>query len=265
MWLICWRRYSPKKKINIRSCTLRFDAMAKTRGKPAHDDFSRSRPEPPQLNLAAPSKHSRAARRAPSPGLDVDKPLQQTRRRHGGAPGPASSSTTTAARGDGAASAVRSLVLAVRHAAGVQKKKKKAARGSESARARRRRERGAALAEAVGERTAAKARRSEGRLRAVKLRRRVWDDINRLAASAAADAAAAANPFDALGGGGGEEEEEDEDEDAASAGQDDDVMGADDADAPPASLQPQDHHDHEPDLKNHDQDLDDILYHSSAS
>ncbi|POR35135.1 Ribosome biogenesis protein Alb1, partial [Tolypocladium paradoxum] len=72
----------------------------------------------------APSKHSRAARRATSPGINTDKSLKDV-----ALPSKASRA---------AAAADRPSVLAVHRSAGVQKKAKPTRKGRLSARARRR-------------------------------------------------------------------------------------------------------------------------------
>ncbi|KAL6849081.1 hypothetical protein ACO1O0_008611 [Amphichorda felina] len=109
----------------------------------------------------APSKHSRAARRATSPSIDLDKSLKDFKP-------PAYSSGTQ-----------RPSVLAVHQSAGVQKKAKTKSRMS--SKARRRHERGLQMGEAVAERTHKKVERSKVRGRAVVDRSKRWEDINKKA------------------------------------------------------------------------------------
>ncbi|KAJ9139409.1 hypothetical protein NKR23_g7940 [Pleurostoma richardsiae] len=107
---------------------------------------------------SAPSVHSRAARRATSPGIDTDKSLKNVR--------PPTESLNA-----------RPAVLAAHAGAGVTKKK--SGRKAElSARARRRQEKGLDRAAAVVERTAVKVQKSKGKSRAVQGRRKAWEEIN---------------------------------------------------------------------------------------
>ncbi|KAH7318122.1 Alb1-domain-containing protein [Stachybotrys elegans] len=104
-----------------------------------------------------PSKHSRAARRATSPGIDTDKSLKDFK--------PPSRNTA------------RPSVLAVQQSAGIHKK---ARRGRQmSAKAKRRHEKGIEMGEAILERTGKKLQRSLGRERLGKERRKAWDAINK--------------------------------------------------------------------------------------
>jgi hypothetical protein len=107
-----------------------------------------------------PSKHSRAARRATSPSIDVDKSVKELK--------PARDPI------------LRPSVLAARESSGVSKKKSQGRKMS--ARARRRHERGMQMAEAVLERTSTKVEKSKGRGRAVQDRAKAWELINKKAA-----------------------------------------------------------------------------------
>ena len=112
----------------------------------------------PLTSLPEPSKHSRAARRATSPGIDLDKSLKDLKP-------PARSS------------APRPSVLAAHQSAGIHKK---ARRGRQlSAKARRRHEKGIEMAEAVIERTGQKVKRSVGHQRVIKERSKAWDKVNK--------------------------------------------------------------------------------------
>jgi len=115
-------------------------------------------------SATAPSKHSRAARRATSPGIDTDKSLKKAR--------PPSDSGSH-----------RPSVLALRAAAGVSKKKS-GRKATLSAKARRRLDKSQDRAEQVMERTALKVARSRGQARNIDDRKRGWGDINSAAARA---------------------------------------------------------------------------------
>ncbi|KAK3297576.1 Alb1-domain-containing protein [Chaetomium fimeti] len=107
-----------------------------------------------------PSIHSRAARRATSPGIDTDKSLKEVR-------APQESIDR------------RPAVLAAHHAGGVSKKAKSGRRSVLSTRARRRQERSMDRAEAVMDRTAVKVQKSKGHARVIHGRRKTWDEVNR--------------------------------------------------------------------------------------
>ncbi|EHK42187.1 hypothetical protein TRIATDRAFT_126865 [Trichoderma atroviride IMI 206040] len=111
----------------------------------------------------APSKRSRAARRATSPSINIDKSLKN-------ATLPASSSSTSAA-------VPRPSVLAARHNAGVTKKVRRGR--AVSAKGRRRQEKGLEMAEAVVERMSKKLEKSFSKARVVQTRAKKWDDINK--------------------------------------------------------------------------------------
>ncbi|KAL1835860.1 hypothetical protein VTJ49DRAFT_5968 [Mycothermus thermophilus] len=108
----------------------------------------------------APSKHSRAARRATSPGIDTDKSLKNVQ------PPPDSIDR-------------RPAVLAAHHTAGVTKKTKSGRKAVLSSRARRRQLKNMDRAEAIMDRTAVKVQKSIGRAKVIGARKKGWDDINR--------------------------------------------------------------------------------------
>lgn len=117
----------------------------------------------------APSKHSRAARRATSPSIDTDKSLKNVK--------PPAESINQ-----------RPAVLAAQHGAGVDKKKARSGRKAVlSSRARRRHEKGMDRAEAVMDRTLSKIEKSKGQARTVQGRRKAWEDINTSARAAGDD------------------------------------------------------------------------------
>ncbi|KAK0651944.1 Alb1-domain-containing protein [Cercophora newfieldiana] len=102
-----------------------------------------------------PSLHSRAARRATSPGIDTDKSLKNVQL-------PTFDS--------------RPCVLSVHHSAGVSKKKRKVVMSSK---ARKRHEKSMDRAEAVMDRTETKVQKSKGHFKVIQTRNRAWDEINR--------------------------------------------------------------------------------------
>ncbi|KAK4082779.1 uncharacterized protein Triagg1_1669 [Trichoderma aggressivum f. europaeum] len=152
----------------------------------------------------APSKRSRAARRATSPSINTDKSLKDV--------------SLPSAKSDSSASA-RPSVLAARHSAGVTKKSR---RGRQlSAKGRRRQEKGLEMAEAFVERTGKKLEKSLGKAKVVQARSKKWDDINKDVQETRA------NAFAVLSQGGN-----DEDGDEANGGEwetDDDMDGDDGA------------------------------------
>jgi hypothetical protein len=101
-----------------------------------------------------PSIHSRAARRATSPGIDTDKSLKNVKPPED----------------------LRPNVLAAHHSAGVNKKKRKVVM---SHKARKRHEKSMDRAEAVMDRTENKVKKSVGHFKVIKSRNRAWDEINR--------------------------------------------------------------------------------------
>ena len=110
--------------------------------------------------IAAPSKHSRAARRAISPGIDLDKSLKEVKlpdKDHNRRP----------------------AILAAHANAGVSKKTSKR-KSVISSRAQKRRERAINRAEAVLEKTILKVERSRGQAKTLQSRRKDWDQINKI-------------------------------------------------------------------------------------
>ncbi|KAL7919752.1 Alb1 domain-containing protein [Trichoderma austrokoningii] len=112
----------------------------------------------------APSRRSRAARRATSPSINTDKSLKN-------ATLPVDSSSSASA------ALPRPSVLAARHNAGVSKKTRRGR--AVSAKGRRRQERGLEMAEAIVERTSKKLEKSFSKARVVQSRAKKWDDINK--------------------------------------------------------------------------------------
>ncbi|PYH49547.1 Alb1 domain-containing protein [Aspergillus saccharolyticus JOP 1030-1] len=104
------------------------------------------------------SKHSRAARRAASPSLDLDKSLTSL---------PRAEETTVQ----------RESILADRANAGVSKKKSKSKPLTKAQRARQ--QKGVERAEAVMDQLESKVNRSISRAKVVKARRGEWEDLNR--------------------------------------------------------------------------------------
>ncbi|KAI1377459.1 Alb1-domain-containing protein [Hypoxylon crocopeplum] len=105
----------------------------------------------------APSIHSRAARRATSPGIDTDKSLKNVQP-------PAESAD------------YRPSVLSIHQGAGVTKKVKKGR--NMSTKARRKHEKEQDRAATILERTEKKVAKSKGQARTMQSRRKAWDDIN---------------------------------------------------------------------------------------
>ncbi|KAI2643497.1 Alb1-domain-containing protein [Xylaria nigripes] len=105
----------------------------------------------------APSKHSRAARRATSPSIDTDKSLKNVQR-------PPDSIDN------------RPSILAIHHGAGVSKKQKKGQ--ALSSKARKRQEKAQDRAVAIMERTEKKVIHSKTKSRITQKRGRVWEEIN---------------------------------------------------------------------------------------
>ncbi|KUJ21751.1 uncharacterized protein LY89DRAFT_637670 [Mollisia scopiformis] len=105
------------------------------------------------------SVHSRAAKRASSPGIDLDKslkdlkPPQDTKKQ-------------------------RPSVLAIHQGSGVTKKKN-GRKTVLSARAKRRQEKGMDRAEAVMDKTEKKVQKSKGKARTVQERAKNWDELNK--------------------------------------------------------------------------------------
>ncbi|KAL0467346.1 Alb1 domain-containing protein [Neurospora intermedia] len=105
---------------------------------------------------AAVRKHSRAARRQTSPGIDLDKSLKAVR--------PPQESVN-----------LRPTVLAAHHNSGVTKKSKKK---QLSSKARKRQEKSMDRAEAIMDRTSTKVAKSHGKARVIESRKRTWDEVN---------------------------------------------------------------------------------------
>ncbi|KAB5563254.1 Alb1-domain-containing protein [Coniochaeta sp. 2T2.1] len=105
------------------------------------------------------SAHSRAARRATSPGIDTDKSLKNVQ--------PPAESIN-----------IRPAVLAAHHNSGVTKTTKKR-KSQPSHKARLRAERNAEKGEAIAERTALKVQKSKGQARVIQSRKKTWDELNR--------------------------------------------------------------------------------------
>ncbi|KAI0810483.1 Alb1-domain-containing protein [Xylaria sp. FL0064] len=105
----------------------------------------------------APSLHSRAARRATSPGIDTDKSLKDVQ------PPPESVDH-------------RPSILAIHHGAGVSKKQKNGR--AMSSKARKRHEKAQDRAAAIMERTEKKVTLSKNQSKAIQGRRKLWEEIN---------------------------------------------------------------------------------------
>ncbi|KAK0720498.1 Alb1-domain-containing protein [Lasiosphaeris hirsuta] len=106
------------------------------------------------------SRHSRAARRATSPGIDTDKSLKKLK-------APEESTDH------------RPAVLAVHHSGGVTKRNKR--KTAMSSKARLRQEKAMDRAEAVMDRTALKVERSKGHFKVIQSRKKPWEEFNKLA------------------------------------------------------------------------------------
>lgn len=115
-------------------------------------------PKPNKFPRLATSKHSRAARRATSPGIDTDKSLKNVK------PPP---SDTANKKPD---------ILAAHHSSGITKKKRKVVL---STKARKRQEKSMDRAEAVMDRTSTKVEKSKGSFRVIQSRKKTWDEVNR--------------------------------------------------------------------------------------
>ncbi|KAI0423419.1 Alb1-domain-containing protein [Xylaria sp. FL1042] len=105
----------------------------------------------------APSLHSRAARRATSPGIDTDKSLKDVQ------PPPESVDH-------------RPSILAIHHGAGISKKQKKGR--AISSKARKRHEKAQDRAAVIMERTEKKVALSKDQSRTIQGRRKLWEEIN---------------------------------------------------------------------------------------
>lgn len=110
--------------------------------------------------LPATSIHSRAAKRASSPGIDLDKSLKDL-------------------KPPVEAKKQRQSVLAVHQGAGVTKKSKNGRKSVLSAKAKRRQEKGLDRAEAVMDKKEKKVEKSKGRARTVQERAKAWEELNK--------------------------------------------------------------------------------------
>ncbi|PYI00650.1 hypothetical protein BO78DRAFT_465170 [Aspergillus sclerotiicarbonarius CBS 121057] len=104
------------------------------------------------------SKHSRAARRAASPSLEVDKSITSL---------PRAQETTVQ----------RESILSERANSGITKKQSKSKAKTRAQRLRQ--QKGVERAEAVVDQLEKKVTRSAGRAKAIKARRGEWEDLNR--------------------------------------------------------------------------------------
>ncbi|KAF8866922.1 hypothetical protein BDZ45DRAFT_667591 [Acephala macrosclerotiorum] len=105
------------------------------------------------------SVHSRAAKRASSPGIDLDKSLKDLKPPQG-------------------TKKQRPSVLAIHQGAGVTKKKN-GRKTVLSAKAKRRQEKGMDRAEAVMDKTEKKVQKSKGKARTVQERAKNWEELNK--------------------------------------------------------------------------------------
>jgi hypothetical protein len=110
-------------------------------------------------NILAASVHSRAAKRASSPGIDLDKSLKDVK--------PPETKTQ------------RPSVLAIHQGAGISKKSKNGRKAVLSAKAKRRQEKGMDRAEAVMDKKEKKVEKSKGKARTVQERAKAWDELNK--------------------------------------------------------------------------------------
>ncbi|PMD59268.1 uncharacterized protein K444DRAFT_481814, partial [Hyaloscypha bicolor E] len=113
---------------------------------------------PPKKKGVA-SVHSRAAKRASSPGIDLDKSLKDVK--------PPETKTQ------------RPSVLAIHQGAGISKKSKNGRKAVLSAKAKKRQEKGMDRAEAVMDKKEKKVEKSKGKARTVQERAKAWDELNK--------------------------------------------------------------------------------------
>jgi len=106
------------------------------------------------------SIHSRAVRRATSPGIDTDKSLKEVQP-------PAESKSN------------RPSILAAHQGAGVTKRSKNGRKSVLSAKAKRRHEKGLDRAEAVMDKKVTRVEKSRGRARTVQERAKAWEEQNK--------------------------------------------------------------------------------------
>lgn len=109
--------------------------------------------------VTAVSVHSRAAKRASSPGIDLDKSIKDIK--------PPREPKE------------RASVLAVHQGAGVTKKSKNGRKSVLSTKAKRRQEKGLDRAEAVMDKKETKIEKSRGRARTVQERAKNWEELNK--------------------------------------------------------------------------------------
>ncbi|KAG9231914.1 Alb1-domain-containing protein [Amylocarpus encephaloides] len=121
----------------------------------------------PKKSKAPASIHSRAAKRASSPGIDLDKSLKDVRP-------PADAKNT------------RPSVLAIHQGAGISKKSKNGRKSVLSARASRRKEKGLDRAEAFMDKKETKVEKSKIRAKTVQGRSKAWEEQNKKAMAAQA-------------------------------------------------------------------------------
>lgn len=103
--------------------------------------------------------HSRAAKRASSLGIDLDKSLKDVKPPE--------------------TKAQRPSVLAIHQGAGISKKSKNGRKAVLSAKAKRRQEKGMDRAEAVMDKKKKKVEKSKGKARTVQERAKAWDELNK--------------------------------------------------------------------------------------
>ncbi len=104
--------------------------------------------------------HSRAAKRASSPGIDLDKSLKDLK-------------PPVATKNQ------RASVLAIHQGAGISKKSKNGRKSVLSSKAKRRQEKGLDRAEAVIDKKEIKIEKSKDRARTVQERARNWEELNK--------------------------------------------------------------------------------------
>jgi hypothetical protein len=110
--------------------------------------------------MKAASIHSRAAKRASSPSIDLDKSLKSV-------------------KPPGDAKDIRPSVLAIHQGAGISKKSKNGRKSVLSAKAARRKEKGMDRAEAFMDKKDKKVEKSKGRARNVQDRSKAWEVQNK--------------------------------------------------------------------------------------
>ncbi|KAL2075462.1 hypothetical protein VTL71DRAFT_405 [Oculimacula yallundae] len=114
----------------------------------------------PKKQKGPTSVHSRAAKRASSPGIDLDKSLKEVK--------PPSTTKNQ-----------RASVLAIHQGAGITKKSKNGRKSVLSAKAKRRQEKGLDRAEAVIDKKEIKIEKSKDRARTVQERAKAWEEQNK--------------------------------------------------------------------------------------